>query len=216
MGLYRKLDLWSITESINNVIYYDCSGNEKGSPYWDYYEDQIRELAVLAADMYEELQQIKQCLRQEFPWKKNVFFTDDDCTYTEIAWWNTAACMLSDTDMWVLLKNEGLYGRDEFEEKLKRVRAFERLTKKQQMVLWTDVIGFIMRYLDLMAAFETISSVIMELDYHQSFIKEKGEIACLSKNMVQNACSLYVNAFCFGIIINMADGLNKSYIIYDE
>lgn len=79
--------------------------------------------------------------------------------------------MLSDTDMGTLLENENLYLADEWEEKRKRVRAFEKLTKKQQMILWTDVIGFITRYLELMAAYETISAVIRELDRHQSFGK---------------------------------------------
>jgi hypothetical protein len=33
------------------------------------------------------------------------------------------------------------------------------------------VIGFLVRYLELMAAFETISAVVGEMDYHQSFGK---------------------------------------------
>ena len=79
--------------------------------------------------------------------------------------------MLMDTEMGVLLESENLYLTDEWEEKRKRVKAFERLTKKQQMILWMDVIGFVMRYLELMAAFETISGLIRELDYHRSFGK---------------------------------------------
>lgn len=46
----------------------------------------------------------------------------------------------------------------------------EELTKEQQMWLYTTVIGFISRFLELMAAYETITAVIRELEYHQSFV----------------------------------------------
>ena len=36
------------------------------------------------------------------------------------------------------------------------------------MYLYTEVVGFITRYLELSAAFETIKAVINELDYHQA------------------------------------------------
>ena len=41
------------------------------------------------------------------------------------------------------------------------------------MLLYTEVIGFITRYLELSAAFDTIEAVISELDYHQSAMKGK-------------------------------------------
>lgn len=173
MGLFKKLDLWSVMDGLDSVMDYDYNGNEKESQYWDYYSDQIREMCILAADMWEEVDQIKKHLWAEFPDKKIEFCEADDCEQTAIAWWNTAACMLSDTDMGELLENENIYTDDELKEKQKRIRAFEKLTKKQQMILWTDVIGFIIRYLELMAAFETISAVIRELDYHQSFVQKK-------------------------------------------
>lgn len=46
------------------------------------------------------------------------------------------------------------------EKKRKRAGVFEGPTKKQQMILWTEVIGFSVRYLELMVAFETISAVV--------------------------------------------------------
>lgn len=171
MGLYKKLDFWSVCEGLEQIIDYEGNGNEKDSPYWDFYREQIWELGILAGDMWQELQEIKGRLWYLFPERKIDFCGEDECGQTSIAWWNTAASMLTDTDMGVLLESENLYLTDEWEEKRKRVKAFERLTKKQQMILWTDVIGFVMRYLELMAAFETISGLIRELDYHRSFGK---------------------------------------------
>ena len=46
-------------------------------------------------------------------------------------------------DMVELLEGENVYGSDIWEEKNKRIKALERLTKKQQMLLYTEVIGFI-------------------------------------------------------------------------
>ena len=44
------------------------------------------------------------------------------------------------------------------------------------MLLYTEVTGFITRYLELSAAFDTIEAVISELDYHQSAMKGKGVV----------------------------------------
>ena len=84
--------------------------------------------------------------------------------------------MLSDTDMAELLEHENIYRADEWAEKQKRIAALNRLTKQQQMLLYTEVTGFITRYLELSAAFETIEAVIAELDYHQTAMKGNGGV----------------------------------------
>lgn len=173
MGLYKKYDFWSVSEGLDSVMDYDYNGNEKDSQYYDFYREQITEMCVLAADMWNELQSIKSRLWYDLPDKKIEFCEKDECSQTVISWWNTAACMLSDVDMKTLLENENIYCADEEQEKEKRIKALDRLTKKQQMMLYTTVIGFITRYLELMAAFETITAVIRELDYHQSAINGK-------------------------------------------
>lgn len=68
-----------------------------------------------------------------------------------------------------------IYCADEWAEKQKRFATLNRLTK-QQMFLYTEVIDFITRYLELSAAFETIEAVIAELDYHQSAMKGNGGV----------------------------------------
>lgn len=174
VGLFKRLDLWSINDGLQKIIDYYYDGNERNSQYWDYYSDQINEMGELAADMINEMRDIRRMLELQMPWKeKNLFYEDDECTYTEVAWWNTAACMLSDTDMVELLEGENIYGSDIWEEKKKRIKALDRLTKKQQMLLYTEVIGFIFRYQELMAAFETITAIIRELDYNQSMVSAK-------------------------------------------
>jgi len=173
MGLYKKLDFWSVMGELDRMIDYDYNGNEKDSPYWDYYVAQIQELGILAADLLNDLDSIKSSLWYKLPDKHIEFCDEDDCTQTAIAWFNTAACLLSDTDMQTLLERENIYQADEFTEKQKRLNAIKRLTKEQQMFLYTEVIGFLTRYLELSAAFGTITAVIAELDYHQSAVTRR-------------------------------------------
>jgi len=177
MSLFKKMDLWSITDGLDEVMNYCFEGNERDSQFWDYYSDQINEMSIIASDMWNELMELKQKISYELPYKEIEFCEEDECNKTGIAWFNSAACMLSDTDMVVLLENENVYDSDIYREKEKRIKALERLTKKQQLYLYTEVIGFITRYLELRNAFETITAVIRELEYHQSFvIKSNGEI----------------------------------------
>lgn len=178
--LYKKYDWWSIFEGLEKVTDYYINGNEKESQYWDFYSEQINEMGILASDMYEEMQKIKSRLyfQYDLPYKKLDFYEEDEAgDHTAISWWNTAACMLTDIDMVSLINNENpdFYGDywDCMREKEKRLKSLERLTKKQQMSLYTEVIGFITRYNDLMAAFETITATIRELEYHQSFVITK-------------------------------------------
>lgn len=173
MALFQKLDLWSIMDELEKMTDYYMDGNEKESPYWDFYSDQINELGIVAADMYNEIEDLKRKLWWQMPEKEIEFCDEDSCTMTAICWFNTAACMLSDTDMGTLLENENNYECDLTREKEKRIRALERLTKKQQMFLYTEVIGFIMRFLELRTAFEVVTSCIHELEYHQSFVVKK-------------------------------------------
>ena len=63
--------------------------------------------------MYNELDQLKSKIYEKMPYKKIEFCGEDECFQTAIAWFNTAACMLSDTDMTVLLENENIYVRIE-------------------------------------------------------------------------------------------------------
>lgn len=175
MALYKKLDLYSVTEGLDEIMEYYYNGNEKDSPYWDYYCEQINELSNIASELYVELQSVKDKLWYQMPTKKVAFCAEDDSIQTAIAWFDTVAAMLYDTDMTELLEHENIYGADIYLEKQKRIAALNRLTKQQQMYLYTEVAGFITRYLELSAAFETIKAVINELDYHQAIMRGRNQ-----------------------------------------
>ena len=177
MALYKKLDIWSIYDGLDRMMDYCYNGNEKDSPYWDHYYEQINELSIAASDLCIELDRLKDRLWREMPDKKIAFCDEDQSSQTAAAWFNTAAAMLYDTDMTELLENENIFQADEWTEKKKRIAALGRLTKRQQTVLCTEVTAFITRYLELSAAFDTIEAVINELDYHQSAIVRKDAAA---------------------------------------
>ena len=160
MSVFKKYDYWSILESLDTMTEYDYNGNVNDSIYYDFYQEQITELCVIAADMYNELDGIKSKLWYEMPEKHIEFCDEDTCTQTAIAWWN----------------NENIYAANEEYEKMKRIRALERLTKKQYITLNTLVIGFITRWLELVSAFDVISSCIRELEYHQSAVQNKSGV----------------------------------------
>ena len=73
MALYKKLDIWSISDGLDKIMDYCYNGNEKDSPYWDHYCDQINELCNMAADLYTELDEIKSRLWWQMPAKKIAF-----------------------------------------------------------------------------------------------------------------------------------------------
>ena len=86
MALYKKLDLWPISDGLDKMMDYCCSGNEKNSPYWDHYCDQINELCNAAADLYNEWDDVKSRLMLQMPAKKIAFCGEDDCSQTATAW----------------------------------------------------------------------------------------------------------------------------------
>ena len=59
MALFKRMDIWSVYDGLDEIMDYLYNGNEKGSIYWDYYSEQLGELANIAGEMYEELQEIR-------------------------------------------------------------------------------------------------------------------------------------------------------------
>lgn len=185
MAIFKKLDFWSISEGLDEIMDYSYKGNEKDSQFWDYYSELINEMSCVAADVWNELMELKNRLggyQFDLPYKEIEFSDEDECNQTAITWFNTAACMLSDIDMVELLEHENIYGNDIWNEKEKRIKALSKLTKEKQMKLYTEVIGFIVRYLELRQAFDNIVSLINELDYHQSFVINKNGDVELNKS----------------------------------
>lgn len=73
MSVFKKYDYWSILESLDTMTEYDYNGNVNDSIYYDFYQEQITELCVIAADMYNELDGIKSKLWYEMP-EKHIEF----------------------------------------------------------------------------------------------------------------------------------------------
>lgn len=72
MSLFKKYDWWSVDEQLQKVTDYYYDGNEKNSQYWDFYSDQINEMGSIAADMWNEMQEIRHRLSYQYdlPYKK--------------------------------------------------------------------------------------------------------------------------------------------------
>ncbi|MCD8295841.1 MAG: hypothetical protein LUE27_11475 [Clostridia bacterium] len=151
----------------------------KNSIYFSTYEDQIAEMATLAADMDDEFAGILQQLSFELPQKDVEFYVDDDAgdgyDASGISWWNSIVSIMDDIDMKPLLLNEELdcewYQYDH--EKIKRINAVRRLKKDQFFEAMLLVTGFVVRWMQLKAAFDVISGCIDELEYNQSLIRTK-------------------------------------------
>ena len=78
--------------------------------------------------------------------------------------------MINSIDMDAWLNQEEIYIFDEAEEKhQEQIRKLKRLTKQQQMLLFRTVTEFILRCLELRAAYNTIATTIAELEFHQPF-----------------------------------------------
>ncbi len=58
MALFKSMDIWSVYDGLDEIMDYLYNASEKESIYWDYYSDQLNELANIAGEMYGELQEI--------------------------------------------------------------------------------------------------------------------------------------------------------------
>ena len=181
MGFYRRLDYWSIVGGLDKIknCYHDTI-YEKKSQYKEYYLDMITELANLAGEMYIELEHlVEQSIPCEILCNKNPYFDDEKMKGFSIVWFDAETCILNDIDMEVMLDNEGIFDYDDLAaERNKRIRKLNQLTKRQQILLYEKVIGFVTRYMELQTSYEATLAVINELDYHHSFIVKKDGSLC--------------------------------------
>lgn len=97
--------------------------------------------------------------------------------YRGTTWFNTAVSVLEETDMSVLLENEGAYDLEDVEaERVRRSRAIMALTKEEMFFLFTEVFNYIMRFIQLSLAFEAICGSIDELERLNSFREHNGAL----------------------------------------
>lgn len=173
MGLYKQLDWWSITDMVDEIM--EGTGNKcfRNSEYVGYYDELLTEMADAAGDFWCDIEKIKsEIYRHEIPWKARKYAEEDEETETAAFWFNTVALTLAETDISILFENENNF-EDEETEKEKRLRALERLSKKDLVWIVPKVGNLIIRYIDLCGAWEAIKGTIDELDSRQAFIKDK-------------------------------------------
>lgn len=143
-------------------------------PYYADYADLFNDLAIIAASLYNDLERLIRKLDYTdiLPSKRK---TADVEGYRGATWFNVAVSVLDETDMSVLLENEGVYDWEDVEgERARRSRAIMALTKEGMFFLFTEVFNYIMRFIQLSLAFETICGSIDELERLNSFREHNG------------------------------------------
>ncbi len=173
MRLYKELDWWSMTDALEEIMegsYHKCFAK---SEYAGYYDELLTELANAAGDFWDELEKIKgDIYRHDIPYKARKYKTEDDDTENAAFWVNAVALTLTETDVDTLFYREEVYVDYEI-EKQKRLNMLDKLSKKDFLWLITTVSNLIIRFIELISAWETIKGTIDELDSRQAFIKNK-------------------------------------------
>lgn len=174
MGLYKPLDWWSITEMLDEIM--EGQGNQcfRKSEYVGHYDELLTEMANTAGDLYGDIMEIKdQISYRDIPCKTRKYADEDRETENAAFWFNAVALTLTETDVSRLFCRVDSV-EDYEKEKQKRLKMFERLTKKDFMWIIQTVSNLIFRYLDLCGAWQAIKGTIDELDSRQALIKDKG------------------------------------------
>lgn len=176
MGLYKKIDIWSIYDKLSEIMegrYRRCFDNSEYAPYYD---ELFCEMANIAGDLWNELDRIKgQIFYKDIPMRSRKNAEEDDETENAAFWFNCVVLSLEDADAGALFYREDIF-TDIEREKQKRLNALERLPKKDFIWLFTTVAGFVIRFLELEASYDTIKGTIDELDSRQAFVKDNGAL----------------------------------------
>lgn len=173
MGLYRQLDWWSIWDELEEIMEGRANKCFNNSEYAGFYDELLTEMANAAGDFWCDMDKITNDIhKREIPWKTRKYAEKDAETENAAWWFNTVALTLTETDISTLFYRENNF-EDEESEKEKRLRMLERLSKKDILWIVPTVGNMIVRYLELLGAWEAIKGTIDELDSRQAFIKDK-------------------------------------------
>lgn len=170
--LHTPLDCSSIMERLGDIEAYHW--DHKQSEYYEDYADLFNELAIIAAGLYNDLERLIRKLdyADTLPTKRKMAGVEG---YRGTTWFNTAVSILDETEMSVLLENNGVYDVEDIEyERGRRIRAIMALTKEGMFFLFTEVFNFVMRFIKLSLAFEAICGSIDELERLNSFREYNG------------------------------------------
>lgn len=144
------------------------TGQETSEYYYQYEENAI-EIATFAGEMWAELSDT-----QTYPYYPHFSSTSD--------MWNSVVatldgvsnhgtlCAITGNDEMVYDPWDHEYTREKYRNKL------QRLTKGQIMKLHSWVTGWLARYMDLRAAYESIYSVVSELEFNNSMLRKNNTL----------------------------------------
>lgn len=166
------LDYYSIIEKLSEIEYRNDEAPK--DEYYIDYADQFNELSCIAGGLYNELEEIVRKI--DYTWDLPVCRARKLGDTYQAYWFNTAAALIDETDMMILMEGEGAYDPDDEEtERNKRIRAARSLTKEQMLNLFRGTFNFLMKYLKLLQAYEMLCGLVDELRYLHSFRQYKEE-----------------------------------------
>lgn len=170
--LNMPLDYWSIVERIGEI---EWPPSEIGSSdYYTEYADLFNEMGGLASGLYTELEKLVSDLEYSNLPRRRLRREEQEYP-SGGAWFDAVVGILRETDMRILLENEGVYDPDDIEkERERRHKAIMALPKEKMYFLFTEVLNFVMRFMELSLAYETICGSIDELDRLNSFREHNG------------------------------------------
>lgn len=160
--MLQRLGIQDIQESLCEISesgdYYGYEGESMGE-YYEEYRELFNELSMGAEDLIDAIDRIEEYDGEDFAgW--------DDCTVAllgkahQVLGYDTA-----ETDYYGMMKFEQDLGVKEAQKRL------ERLTKKQLISLFRQVLVLLVSYFDIKAAYDTLNAIVCELDNRAAIMR---------------------------------------------
>ena len=160
----EPFDCFSIRTALDKI--------SDGGLQFDYMDEEYNNILNAAADLSNDFERVIEQLGVELPIKGS----DYDFEGTGYYWFNTALSLSNITDMTTLLGHEEKYDQNEHEEKAKRLRAINSLTKEQHFLLFSKVYPIAFRYVLLKTELDALVGTNDELERLHSFKKKNGTL----------------------------------------
>lgn len=159
-----SFSLWTINDKLCTICDYPFEDHTNDEYYWDY-DELFNELSNMAADLLEEA-------RGFSGFMINMPNVHDDYAG---CWFNVLAAVMSDATFKEIYADDE-YVCDFYEMEYKRkqlLTKLERLKKAEYIKFSVDALNFILRYIEIKNAFDTLLGVCSELESNQAFHKAK-------------------------------------------
>lgn len=164
---YERIDYEAITYKLTEISDYPYKNHKEW--YWGY-DHLYNELAGEAVDLLEEAQTLYYNIENRLSW--NIRFGEG-----RLSWWDAFACFISQESFEYFCDEDPTIYDIEKEDKAKNriENQLIRLKKDDYRYLSQAVFEFIVRYLYLVKAFDVLNSIEQELEYNNSFLRERDD-----------------------------------------